>query len=207
MGCGIAAMIEPYVDGTLDGIVLTHPHKEAVGDLREVLAAYTVRTVWKNTDTAGSGPYVDAMGMLDSDHLEVLTQPCMIGTNNIKLSVLNAAWGSDLDDNSLVIELMTKAGRFLFMGDAGKATEERLVANETLLPCKVLKVANHGAATATFTNFLEAVQPKDAVYTGSTASPSVIARLDFESDVYSINETGMLTIKIQGNNYIIERSK
>jgi competence protein ComEC len=67
------------------------------------------------------------------------------------------------NDNSLVIGVHYGDNSFLFMGDAGGRAEELLLRHGVLFDTDVLKVAHHGAASATGSEFLNVVQPELAV--------------------------------------------
>jgi beta-lactamase superfamily II metal-dependent hydrolase len=53
--------------------------------------------------------------------------------------------------------------KVLFTGDAGKATEEKLLALGTDLSADILKVGHHGSLSASSDDFLSAVDPFRAV--------------------------------------------
>jgi len=68
---------------------------------------------------------------------------------------------SDTNANSVVFRLVFKGVSFLFVGDAEEETEHRLLRSEfSRLKSTVLKVAHHGSAYASSSEFLSAVRPK-----------------------------------------------
>ena len=71
--------------------------------------------------------------------------------------------GDDVNENSIVIMLRYRVFRELFMGDAGEASETRLVAAADDLRADVLKVGHHGSKYASTPRFIAAVRPKIAV--------------------------------------------
>lgn len=77
--------------------------------------------------------------------------------------------GDDVNENSIVVMLRSGAFRELFMGDAGEASEARLLATDASCNCEddlhadVLKVGHHGSRYASTASFFAAVQPKLAI--------------------------------------------
>ncbi len=70
---------------------------------------------------------------------------------------------ADRNDSGLVFFSDFRGVRALWMGDAGFAAEEQLLAREMRLEADILHVAHHGAATATSEEFLAAVKPQVAL--------------------------------------------
>jgi competence protein ComEC len=70
---------------------------------------------------------------------------------------------------------------FLFMGDAMREVEANLLDSTAYLSSDVLKVARHGASSATTSGFLDAVNPSIAVISAgadnSFLSQEVVNRL------------------------------
>jgi competence protein ComEC len=75
--------------------------------------------------------------------------------------------GDDVNENSIVTRLTYRAGarvfRELFMGDAGEASEARLLTAGADLRADALKVGQHGSRYASTASVIAAVQPKLAI--------------------------------------------
>ena len=74
--------------------------------------------------------------------------------------------GDDVNENSIVVMLHYRGFRELFMGDAGEASEARLLT--ATAPCDdlhadVIKVGHHGSRYASTAAFVAAVLPRLAV--------------------------------------------
>ncbi|WP_330948623.1 DNA internalization-related competence protein ComEC/Rec2 [Virgibacillus sp. MG-45] len=67
------------------------------------------------------------------------------------------------NENSLVILTEFGGERWLFTGDIGENTEEKLLSSFPNLSIDVLKVAHHGSNTSTGAQFIKAIQPNDAL--------------------------------------------
>jgi competence protein ComEC len=73
--------------------------------------------------------------------------------------------GDDVNENSIVVMLHADGFRELFMGDAGEASEARLItaSNPNDLRADVIKVGHHGSRYASTPAFANAVHPRFAV--------------------------------------------
>ncbi|GAB4026668.1 MAG: hypothetical protein Fur0011_2830 [Candidatus Microgenomates bacterium] len=69
----------------------------------------------------------------------------------------------DLNERSVVVEILEDKKRYLLMGDAGFQTEEELVKSGLLSNVDYLKVGHHGSKYASSLKFLEKVRPEVAV--------------------------------------------
>jgi competence protein ComEC len=71
--------------------------------------------------------------------------------------------GDDVNENSIVMMLHYGGFRELFMGDAGEASEARLLAGGDDLRADAIKVGHHGSRYASMPAFVAAVHPRIAV--------------------------------------------
>ncbi|HKJ05050.1 MAG TPA: hypothetical protein VJ974_05580 [Geopsychrobacteraceae bacterium] len=71
--------------------------------------------------------------------------------------------GADINRNSLVLKIRHDEKSMLLMGDAGVEAEHTLLKEGKLGVVDLLIVGHHGADDATSKDFLEIVQPKEAV--------------------------------------------
>jgi competence protein ComEC len=71
--------------------------------------------------------------------------------------------GDDVNENSIVVMLSYRGFRELFMGDAGEASEARLLVSGDELHADALKVGHHGSRYASTPEFAAAVHPRIAV--------------------------------------------
>jgi competence protein ComEC len=73
--------------------------------------------------------------------------------------------GDDVNENSIVVMLRYRGFRELFMGDAGEASETRLLTATAPddLHADVIKVGHHGSRYASTAAFVAAVHPRLAV--------------------------------------------
>lgn len=192
-GDNICTMLQPYVDGALDVLVITHPHADHDGSLSAIQASYTVGTI-VTTATVGQS----------------------IPLGDLAFTVLSAPWGnSNTNEDSIVLGLRTSGASFLFMGDAGTHTETRMLSAGLVQHTDVLKVGHHGSLTASSTPFLQGASPEVAVYSAATGNtyglpkPQTIAALKtVGATVLGTDVNGTVSISVHHDGYVIlaERS-
>jgi competence protein ComEC len=109
--------------------------------------------------------------------------------------------GDDVNENSIVVMLRTGGFRELFMGDAGEASESRLLAVGKDLHANVVKVGHHGSRYASTRVFVIAVHPRIAVISvgrhntfGHPASATLEVWHDAGADVLRTDQCGAISI-------------
>ncbi len=113
--------------------------------------------------------------------------------------------GDDVNENSIVARLSYNDGshifRELFMGDAGEASEARLLASGADMHADVLKVGHHGSRYASTAFFIAAVRPNRSVIsvgrhnTFGHPAPSTLETLRAEdSAIVRTDRCGAITL-------------
>ncbi|TXH02466.1 MAG: MBL fold metallo-hydrolase [Candidatus Moraniibacteriota bacterium] len=74
----------------------------------------------------------------------------------------------DLNERSVVLEILEDGKRYLLMGDAGFQAEEQLIKSGRLSDVDYLKVGHHGSKYATSQEFLKIVRPEIALISVGT---------------------------------------
>lgn len=154
----------------LDVVVNTHPDKDHIGGLAEVIDTVEVGKYYapKLSDSLipDSEEYKLTQEALKKKNLATVQvsgpQTFQLGGATVEI----LAPLSELDstnNNSIVIRLIYEDYKFLLMGDAEQEEEEALLKSGADLSANVLKVGHHGSKTSTSEKLLEAVNPEYAV--------------------------------------------
>jgi len=200
----------PYLDGTIEVVIATHPDKDHIAGLVEVARNYKILKVLEGTgesDTKISQAWDE---IVEEKKIEssVVRAGDRIDFNGVSLKVLNPPADSasssnrDINDQSVVVRLDYGEHSFLFTGDIGCSVEERLMDSGADLDADVLKVSHHGSKHGSCENFLKQVTPSHAVIqVGEKNSyahpdPSVLERLEKSgAQIFRTDERSTVTFK------------
>ncbi len=164
----------PFWDKTLDLVILTHPDKDHLDGLIDILESWEVEHVlWTGVETDTR---------LFEQWTEMLEQEQKGGARVFLVDApQRARWTKDqsafmdilyplenlkkqrprkTNDTSIVARLVFGSDSFLFSGDITKKVEALLVEQEIDIQSEVLKAPHHGSKTSSSESFLEAVKPK-----------------------------------------------
>ncbi|MEG1571098.1 MAG: MBL fold metallo-hydrolase [Clostridia bacterium] len=160
----------------LDGVLITHPHKDHAGGLKKLLkSGMPVTTIYAgklhNEESDQDHPAAKA-----AEKYEVALKWLSAGDeidfgNGCKAVVLGPISKDPLmeNNNSLVLDIQTPEGNLLLTGDMEFDEEADLLQNGKIPNATVLKVAHHGEDDSTSAAFVQAVMPQWAVISTNTA--------------------------------------
>lgn len=173
----------PFYDKSIDLVILTHPHKDHVFGLIDVLKRYNVGKIILPKVDFESPFYEEFLSIVREKNIpiEYLTFGDEIKISdfaefeflspqeNHEKEEFNAenesfgAKGQDLNDSSLVSKFIFGDNAILFTGDAGENIEKQITAKGYNLKSDVLKVGHHGSKYSSSEEFLKSVAPEYAV--------------------------------------------
>lgn len=203
----------PWFDRSLDIVLGTHPDKDHIGGLVDVLKQYQVGAVitTENTgETITAKAYHDAL--IDEGATTTMAragQVYQLGASTT-LSVFSPASDpSMLESNtaSIVVRLQYGEIGFMLTGDAPSSIEQYLVtAYGTQLESEVLKLGHHGSKTSSSLEFLKAVSPQYAVVSsgrgnsyGHPNTETVERVTSAHIPIVNTAEIGRITFQTDGN--------
>ena len=163
----------PFWDRSLDLLILTHPHADHLDGLLEVLKRYKVGMVMEPGILHSIPEYQEWRNLLEEKKIPVVFvragQKIKIG-DDFYFDILSpfedisGQSRKNPHDGTVVTRLVHGENSFLFMGDAEKPIEYRLVwEGDAVLDSDVLKVGHHGSKTSSTKEFLEVVTPEIAI--------------------------------------------
>jgi competence protein ComEC len=201
-----------FFDRTIDLVIGTHPDKDHIGGLVDVLERYTVANIL-TTDALGETEVARLYQDLIQHEGATVTyatrgQRIALGASTT-LEILSPEGSVSLVESntaSIVARLVYGERSFLFTGDAPKSIEEYLVLTEgEFLKSDVLKVGHHGSRTSTSELFLAEVQPELAVVSAGKGNqyghPHVEvtdALFNAGVEILSTSEVGTISILSDG---------
>jgi competence protein ComEC len=207
-------IVVPYLHragiGRIDLMILTHPHGDHVGGAAAIINAMPVGMIFDSGQAYSGRAYRDAIAAAVSHHVPiVLARRGMQWTSGdgVTLDVIAPSMplltdtGDDVNENSIVVMLRADGFRELFMGDAGEASEARLVAAGIDLHADAVKVGHHGSRYASTTGFVAAVHPQIAVISvgrhntfGHPAAATIEAWHETGADVLRTDQCGAISL-------------
>lgn len=191
----------------LDVVVGTHPHKDHIGALDDIIEDYAVGQVYLPDVSTDTKAYEDVRDVIRKKGLPIMTAKAGVEIRldpALKITILAPAKDhySEINNYSAVIKLAYRKKSFLFTGDAKKLSESEMLSwNAAALNVDVLKVGGHGDHSCTSRKFLKAVTPDYAVIsTGADerVDEKTLDRLKIYGRVYRTDIDGRIIMKTDG---------
>lgn len=180
----------PFWDRKIEVVVNTHPQKDHLGGLDELLERYEVKRLVIN-GVFGGGKDAERLRKLVGERgvevvlpkagdvlrmgvlqFDILWPEERMGSEqawNVKGPTLDmgvaAVLGKNTDVNEISVVGMLRYGEFevLLTGDIGEGEEKKLLRSGRLVDVDVLKVAHHGSKYSNSEEFIRKVSPEIAV--------------------------------------------
>lgn len=200
----------------LEGVFLSHPHADHIGGVTELINTFPIDTIYHSGSSYESDLFYSYRAAAEDHHIPVKTLKAgqwLMPDAATRLFVygpskhLSASSPSDVNNRSLVLELVYGTTEFLFMGDAEGAQEQRLLESyPRLLETDVLKVAHHGSRSSSTDRFLRASRPATGIVSlglhnhfGHPHESAVRRLRNYIESVYFTSLYGAVQLKSDGH--------
>jgi len=164
--------ILPFWDQNIELMILSHPHDDHLVGLVAVLNKYEVDKVIYDSQDEKNNNFQEFKKIIKEKNIPIsqsfygeqinfsqdLYLQIIFPFKNIDLEKIE-----NLNNTSIVTRLVYKNNKFLFTGDVEQETEQLILQNQIDIQADILKVGHHGSKTSSSENFLDAVQPLEAV--------------------------------------------
>lgn len=207
-GDEVIAYLQSQKVDDIEVMISTHPDADHLGGLDEVLKAYKVESVYAPKVSHTTQAYKDFLQAVKNEKLTIKTAKVGVSLTikgvTAKFIAPTKDFKSDLNNWSAVLHVTYNKNKFLFAGDAEKASEDDMIKTKQTLKADVLKVGHHGAKTSSNAEFLKLVKPTYAVISvgkNSYGHPTkeVLNRFkDIKSTVYRTDQKGNIVISSTG---------
>lgn len=188
-------------------LINTHPDADHSGGLDAVIEHFEIGTVFISNGSANSKTYRDFVNAAVESGLSPsvpLKDKLFYLQEDMFMRFYNTEAQGSGNDVSLIVELVYKNDKFLFMGDAEKAQELSVLSE--LENVDLIKVGHHGSKTSTSNELLTKVLPEYAIILcgrdNAYGHPhqEVLDRLiDFGITIYRSDIQGMIHVQSDGN--------
>jgi len=195
---------------TIDLVVLTHPDKDHIGNLEQVIESAAVKRfiTCKNGDYELSSFYNSLMNSL-TDH-NIRCENASAGDrytfNELTLDIVSPAMIYDTsNDNSLVIKAAFRNVSVLLTGDISRKAEADILSCGTDVSADVLLVPHHGSGGSASDEFLQRIAPDYAIISVEQEeylpSDRTLARLiNYGCRLYRTDYFGNIAVLSSGEN-------
>jgi len=208
MGASVFTYIHNLGIESLEYVIATHPFADHVGGLPDVLRRLHVRNVLLPMiyhDTQAYNSFLFAVEDSGAD-VAVPFAGHVFTLGDAEITVLSPNPTDEWENRanySIVLRVVFGSTSFLLMGDAMREVESILLDSTAHLSSDVLKVARHGASSATTSGFLDAVSPSIAVISAggnnSFLSQDTLRRLSgTDTHVFRTDMNGNIVITSDG---------
>lgn len=195
----------PFWDRKIELVVATHPDADHITGLVQVMQNYKVDVVMKTEASSDSQVFKKYQEVIRERNIFTVGaqrgEKIILG-GNAQLEILSPGSetlidAQDTNASSIVARLFFGENSFLFTGDLPSEQEAVLIDKNINLNSRVLKVAHHGSGYSTSAEFLDKVDPEDAVISVGKKNryghpnPEILDRLRQKSiNVWRTDETG-----------------
>lgn len=172
----------------LDGIFLSHGHKDHAGGLESLLSSFPVDTLYLSGTDSVSYQDIDAEELARQYGTKVQKLSCgdtlQLSDVTVQCWLPKQPFLDNANNNSVILRLTHGSNSFLMMGDAEQEEEAALLASGFPVAANVLKLGHHGENDASSQAFLNQVTPQYALITGNekenpdSLNPQVQKRLE-----------------------------
>lgn len=196
----------------LDAIFHSHPHADHIGGTSELMDHFPIDTIYNAGAHYDSKLYHDYLRKAERKKIPVksLSAGDIVNIDpSMQIFVYGPSDGgkiSNINNSSLILELVYKSTEFLFMGDAESKQEHRLLENyPAFIETDFLKVAHHGSKTSSNNHLLKSAAPGIATISLAKTNrfkhphPDAVYRLQqTKSELYFTSLEGALKFESDG---------
>ncbi len=161
----------PLLDRKIELVIMTHPDKDHMGGLVEVLKYYQVDQILETGIVCETAICQQWDNLIEEKNIPIkyaeFGQRIKLNDAEIKILYpfenLNNQKVKDDNESSIVLRVDTENNSYLLTGDAGFDVENELTEKDINIETKILKIAHHGSKNATSNEFLRKVNPQKAI--------------------------------------------
>ncbi len=167
MGTTVQLYLKRQGIKTLDYLIGTHPDADHIGGLDVVLSKFDCDVVMMPDVQRDNATYRDVIETMAYRRYEntvpVLGRQYRLGGAVFTIVAPDGSYEEEYNNTSIGILLEYGQKRFLFVGDAESAAEQKMLKSGLDIHADVLKIGHHGSSDSTSQEFLDAVNPTYAV--------------------------------------------
>ena len=194
---------------TINYMISSHYDEDHLGGLVKCLDTFEVEHVL-GSDYVHTSDLFNTFMNTATAHAIIVEYPSVgdtyeFGTGSFTVMAPDGI-SQNSNDNSVVIRLVNGNNSFMFMGDAEETSEQDMISTGMNLDCDVLSLGQHGSASSTSWDLLEATSPSWAVIScglnntyGHPAAETMGKLSDMDIPVFRTDDQGTVIALSDGN--------
>jgi competence protein ComEC len=204
----------PFYSQRIDLLILTHPEADHLTGLLEVIKRYQIKTLWISNVSNKTRLFEDWQRLLAEKRIPttiVYQGDKMIFPDKTVVSVLwprKDAYRSDLNSNSIVVEVSFDNFDALLTGDADQNSQPYTSDSR---PVEVFKVPHHGSKTALNVTFVSLIKPAVSIISvgaknlyGHPSENTINLLKSVGSKVYRTDKNGTIEVVSNGQHWQVK---
>jgi competence protein ComEC len=221
-------VIAPYLwakgIGSIDYVILSHPHSDHYGGLLHILDHFDTGEVWHNGRVLPEAEVFFTRVVEKGIPLRILRRGDVVEARGYRITALHPYDGyysgshgsevSDQNSDSLVLKVESGDLSVLFTGDIELEAEEDMMHLEGWIRSDIIKVPHHGGRSSSSVIFIEAVDPDVAVISagksnsfGHPHEETLRRYKQYGVRTYRTDLDGAVTILKAGKGYDVKTSR
>lgn len=200
----------------IDYVVGTHPHTDHIGGLETIINNFEIGSIYMPKASSNTKTFLSLLQTIEDKNLTINTAKKgvnIIEEDNLLVTVLSPSENEydDLNNYSVVLKIVYYDNSFLFMGDAEKIIEEKILDD---VDVDVIKIGHHGSNTSSSKNFVDNVSAQYGIIQVGLDNKyehphnQVIKRWENSGTIiYRTDIDGNIIVKSDGSNIIVEKEK
>ena len=148
----------------IDIVIGTHPHEDHIGGMSYIIDSFDIGKIYLPDVTSNAKFFETLLDSIESKDYKISIPKIgeKIKLNNLVFNVLSVDDNDkNINDCSIVLKLNYLDTKYLFMGDASKSVEKKLLDKD--IKADVIKIGHHGSSYSSSKKFLESVNPNIAI--------------------------------------------
>ncbi len=148
----------------IDIVIGTHPHEDHIGGMSYIIDSFDVGKIYLPDVTSNAKFFEKLLDSIESKDYKISVPKIgeEIKLNNLVFNVLSVDDNDkNINDCSIVLKLNYLDTKYLFMGDASKSVEKKLLDKD--IKADVIKIGHHGSSYSSSKKFLESVKANIAI--------------------------------------------
>lgn len=195
----------------IDYLIGTHAHEDHIGGLDNVIKNFSIGTIYMPSKETNTRTFEDVINAVKNKNLKIKTPK--IG-EKFKLADAECEIvyvdndSEDLNESSIVIQMVHGEKKYLFTADIGSVSEETVAWEDV----DVLKVAHHGSRKSSSEKFLKQTRPEFAIISlgkeneyGYPHSEAMKRLKNAKAEIYRTDKDGTILLTSDGNEIKIEK--